>query len=68
MHADHAEAEKLVEKRIGTNGLAVQVRLTAQAGLIEAYERARWPRRGLSLPDLLTYLIDQHGLSRKLSF
>lgn len=26
--------------------------------------RSRWPRRTPSLPDLLTYLMDQHGLSR----
>jgi hypothetical protein len=38
--------------------------MTAQARLIEAYERARWLRRAPSLPDLLTYLMDQHGLSR----
>jgi hypothetical protein len=31
---------------------------------LEAYERARWPRRAPTLPDLLTYLMDQHGLSR----
>ena len=38
--------------------------MVAQARLIEAYERARWPRRTPSLPDLLTYLMEQHGLSR----
>lgn len=32
--------------------------------MIEAYERVRWPRRAPSLPDLLTYLMDQHELSR----
>jgi HTH-type transcriptional regulator / antitoxin HigA len=26
--------------------------------------RARWPRRTPSLPDLLSYLMEQHGLSR----
>jgi HTH-type transcriptional regulator / antitoxin HigA len=62
--ADHAEAKRLVEKLMGTNDPAAQARLTAQARLIEAYERARWPRRVPSLPDLLTYLMDQHGLSR----
>ena len=38
--------------------------MTAQARLVEAYERTRWPRRLPSLPDLLTYLMEQHGLSR----
>ena len=38
--------------------------MTAQARLIEAYERVRWPRRAPSLPDLLKYLMDQHGLTR----
>ena len=43
---------------------ADQARMVAQARLVEAYEQSRWPRRVLSLPDLLTYLMDQHGLSR----
>lgn len=38
--------------------------MTAQARLVEAYERVRWPRRAPSLPELLTCLMDQHGLSR----
>ena len=35
----------------------------AQARLTEAYERSRWQRRVPSLPDILTYLMDQHELS-----
>jgi HTH-type transcriptional regulator / antitoxin HigA len=61
---DHADAKALVVKLMGSNDPADQARMTAQARLIEAYERARWPRRAPSLPDLLTYLMDQHGLSR----
>ncbi|MBP1097506.1 helix-turn-helix domain-containing protein [Bradyrhizobium diazoefficiens] len=38
--------------------------MVAQARLIEAYERARWPRKAPPLPDLLTYLVEQHGLTR----
>jgi HTH-type transcriptional regulator/antitoxin HigA len=38
--------------------------MVAQARLIEAYERSRWPRRAPTLPDLLNYLMDQYGLSR----
>jgi HTH-type transcriptional regulator / antitoxin HigA len=62
--ADHAEAKALVETLMESDRHEDQVRMTAQAQLIEAYERARWPRRKASLPDLLTYLMDQHGLSR----
>ena len=32
--------------------------------MIESYERARWPRRAPTLPDLLTCLMARHGLSR----
>ena len=60
---DHAQAKALIEKLMGSNDSADQARLTAQARLVEAYERARWPRRAPSLPDLLTFLMDQHGLS-----
>lgn len=49
---------------IESEDAADRARVVAQARLIEAYERARWPRRTPALPDLLTYLMDQHGLSR----
>ena len=62
--ADHAEAKSLIEKLMDSNDPADQARLTAQARLIEAYERARWPRRAPTLPDLLKFLMDQHDLSR----
>jgi HTH-type transcriptional regulator/antitoxin HigA len=62
--ADHAQAKALIEKLMGSNDPADRARLTAQARLVEAYEHARWPPRAPSLPDLLTYLMDQHGLSR----
>ena len=39
-------------------------RKVALARLLEAYERSRWPRRAVTLPDLLAYLVVQHGLSR----
>ncbi len=38
--------------------------MVAQARLVEAYERAQWPRTAPALPVLLAYLMDQHGLSR----
>ena len=62
--ADHAQAMALVEKLVGSRDPADLARMAAQARLIEAYEHVRWPRRAPSLPDLLTYLMDQHGLSR----
>jgi HTH-type transcriptional regulator/antitoxin HigA len=62
--ADHAEAKSLVEKLIGSSDPSDLARMTAQARLMEAYERTRWPRRSPSLPDLLTYLMEEHGLSR----
>jgi HTH-type transcriptional regulator / antitoxin HigA len=62
--ADHAQAKALIEKLMGSKDPADQARMVAQAYLAEAYERTRWPRRAPSLPDLLTYLMDQHGLSR----
>ena len=61
---DHAEAKALIEKLMGSDDAEDRARIRAQAQLIEAYERARWPRRTPTLPDLLTYLMDQHGLSR----
>jgi HTH-type transcriptional regulator/antitoxin HigA len=62
--ADHAEAKKLIERLMDSNDPADQARMAAQARLIEAYERSRWPRRTATVPELLTYLMDQHGLTR----
>ncbi len=61
---DHAEAKSLVEKLMHSNDSGDQARMTAQARLIEVYERTRWPRRTPRLPELLTYLMEQHNLSR----
>jgi len=61
---DHTQAKALIEQLMGSKDPADQARMAAQARLIDAYELARWPRRAPSLPDLLTYLMDQHGLSR----
>ncbi len=38
--------------------------MVAQARLVEAYERSEWPRTAPTVPVLLAYLTDQHGLSR----
>ena len=58
--ADHADAKKLM----GSSDSQDRARMVAQARLVEAYERTQWPRTAPSLPVLLTYLMDQHGLSR----
>lgn len=62
--ADHAEAKALVDKLMASKDPADVARMTAQARLMEAYEHSRWPRRAPSLADLLTYLLEQHNLSR----
>jgi len=61
---DHAQAKALIDELMGSEDAAARARMMAQARLIEAFERSRWPRRKPTLPDLLTYLMDQHGLSR----
>lgn len=61
--ADLAEAIALVETLMAQasddSGIA---RLRAQARLVEDYERQRWPRKVPSAPQLLAYLMDQHGM------
>ncbi|MDX2222092.1 MAG: helix-turn-helix domain-containing protein [Rhodospirillaceae bacterium] len=61
---DHAAAKALVTKLMGSRSAGARARLAAQARLIESYERSRWPRRAASLAEILTYLMDQHGVSR----
>jgi HTH-type transcriptional regulator/antitoxin HigA len=60
--ADLAEATALVTSLMGTPGSSA--RLRAQAKLVEDYETRKWPHRAVPIPDLLTYLMDQHGLRR----
>jgi HTH-type transcriptional regulator/antitoxin HigA len=62
--ADHADAKKLIEKLMGSSDSKDRARMVAQARLVEAYERAQWPRTAPALSVLLTYLMDQRGLSR----
>lgn len=62
--ADHREALALIDKLMTSDEPADSARMVAQARLVEAYERSRWPRRAATLPDLLNYLMDQHGLTR----
>ncbi|MDQ2084315.1 XRE family transcriptional regulator [Xanthobacteraceae bacterium Astr-EGSB] len=62
--ADHGAAKALVGKLMQSGDAADRARMVAQARLIEAYERARWSRKAPSLPDLLAYLMEEHGLTR----
>src|SRR5574338_881368 len=62
--ADHAEAKALGARLMPSDAEADRARGLAQARLIEAYERTRWPRKRPALRDLLAYLMDQHGLTR----
>ncbi|HEY1632623.1 MAG TPA: hypothetical protein VGF56_15005 [Rhizomicrobium sp.] len=62
--ADHAQAKLLVSRLLASPTPEDRARMVAQARLIEAYERARWPRNRPALPDLLNYLMEEHGLSR----
>lgn len=63
--ADDAEAMALLETLMKSSDPTDLPRMKAQARLIEAYEQTRWPTRAPSVPNLLVYLMDQHGLSRK---
>jgi HTH-type transcriptional regulator/antitoxin HigA len=62
--ADHAQAKALVARLMQSDDEADRIRGLAQARLIEAHEKTRWPRRRPALPDLLAYVMDQHGLTR----
>src|ERR1700733_14841132 len=61
---DHSQAKALIDKLMESTDPVDRSRLNAQALLVQDYERARWSRRAPSLPDLLIFLMDQHGLSR----
>jgi HTH-type transcriptional regulator/antitoxin HigA len=62
--ADLAEANELVAALMNSEADGDMARLRAQARLVEDYERRRWPRTAPSVPELLAYLMDQHGMTR----
>jgi HTH-type transcriptional regulator/antitoxin HigA len=62
--ADHTQAKVLVDKLMSSDSPVDRAKLAAQARLIQAYERERWPQKHPSLSDVLTYLLDQHDLTR----
>ena len=62
--AELARAKALVDRLWGSTDPADAARLQAQAQLIAAYEKNKWPRRFPSTADLIRYVMDQHGLTR----
>jgi HTH-type transcriptional regulator / antitoxin HigA len=60
---DLAEANELVARLMNSEADGDLARLRAQAKLVEDYERRRWPRKAPSVPELLAYLMDQHGMA-----
>jgi HTH-type transcriptional regulator/antitoxin HigA len=62
--AELERARALVERLWDSRDPADMARLEAQARLIEAYERHKWPRRSASVAELIQFLMDQHGLTR----
>jgi HTH-type transcriptional regulator/antitoxin HigA len=62
--AELARARALVDRLWASDDPADVARLEAQAHLIAAFEDRQWPRRASSIPDLIRYLMDQHGVTR----
>jgi HTH-type transcriptional regulator/antitoxin HigA len=62
--AELARALALVDRLMGSDAPADVARLEAQARLIAAYEESKWPRRSPSAAEIITYLMDQRGLTR----
>ncbi len=59
-----ARAARALVAALGRSRKARDVaRLRAQALLLEAYEKARWPTAPVSAADLIRYAMDQHGLT-----
>ena len=62
--AELVRARALVDQLWNSNDRTDIVRLEAQARLISAYEECKWPRRPPSVADMISHLMDQHGLTR----
>jgi HTH-type transcriptional regulator/antitoxin HigA len=62
--AELVRARALVDQLWNSNDPADIVRLEAQARLIFAYEARKWSRRSPSVADMISHLMDQHGLTR----
>ncbi len=62
--AELARARALIDRLMVSDDPTDIVRLEAQARLVAAYEERKWPRGTPGIPELLTYLMDQHSLTR----
>jgi HTH-type transcriptional regulator/antitoxin HigA len=62
--AELIRARALVDQLWNSNDPTDIVRLEAQARLISGYEARKWPRRSPSVADMISHLMDQHGLTR----
>jgi HTH-type transcriptional regulator / antitoxin HigA len=59
-----ARARALVDRLMASDKPADLARLAAQAHLIAAYEKQKWPARPPSVAEVIRYLMDQHRLRR----
>jgi HTH-type transcriptional regulator/antitoxin HigA len=62
--AELARARALVDKLWNSDDRGDIARLAAQSRLIAAYEEDKWPRRPPTTAEMISYLVDQHGLTR----
>jgi HTH-type transcriptional regulator/antitoxin HigA len=62
--AELARARALVDGLMASDDPADLARLEAQARLVAAYEEAKWPHRPPSTAEMISYLMDQHELTR----
>ena len=62
--AELPRARALVDRLMISDEPADLARLAAQARLIAAYEEEKWRHRSPNPPEVIRYLMDQHGLKR----
>lgn len=62
--ADLLNANQMVAALMNSEADSDIARLRAQAKLVEDYEHRRWRHKAPRLPDLLSYLMDQHDITR----
>jgi HTH-type transcriptional regulator/antitoxin HigA len=60
---DARKARELVARLSTARSAKSVARLRAQSLLLEAYEKQKRPARAVSVPDLIRYAMEQHGLS-----
>jgi HTH-type transcriptional regulator/antitoxin HigA len=61
---DHKKAMDLISRLMSATAHEDIARLNAQAREVEAYESVRWPRELASVPEIISYLMEQHDLTR----